>query len=88
MASSLYFVQVPIFSVLYQMFNMYSVLPTSKPSGGSEPVDATHSETCENGILASQVDFGSFHLRHRLEYGTISNRFKILTLYTSLPSSD
>lgn len=44
------------------MFNMCNVLPISKPSGGSEPVSAAHSETHENGILASQVGLVAFIL--------------------------
>lgn len=54
---------------------------------GSEPVNAAHSEMHENGTLVSHTDFNYFLLQHKLEYGTILNKFKN-TLHTSLPSSD
>lgn len=80
--------QVPHFFNVYQIFNMCSVLSISKPSsGGSEPVNAAHSEMHENGTLISHIDFDYFYFSHKLEYGTILNKFKN-TLYTSLPSSD
>lgn len=67
---------------------MCSVLSIRKPSSRrSEPVNAAHSEMHENGILVSHTDFDYFYFSHKLEYGTILNKFKN-TLHTSLPSSD
>lgn len=43
------------------------VVFTYKPSSsGSEPAHAAHSETRENSHLASHVNFGYFHLIHKL----------------------
>lgn len=78
----------PFFSTFYQIFNMCSASSISKPSsGGSEPVNAAHSEMHENGTRVSHTDFDYFYFSHKLEYGTILNKFKN-TLHTSLPSSD